>query len=73
MCLGYGGRQRQTGNSCCHTVKENSEKVFVDAFCYDLKTNFFARLETGVWDLLHLLDLGPLETDPIIQVHVLLT
>merc|ERR1711928_111225 len=28
------------------------------------------RLETGVWDLLHLLDLGPLETDPIIQLLV---
>ena len=29
-----------------------------------------ARLEAGVWDLLHLLDLGPLETDPIIQLLV---
>lgn len=28
------------------------------------------RLETGVWDLLHLLDLGPLDTDPIIQLLV---
>ena len=27
-----------------------------------------ARLQAGVWDLLELLDLGPLETDPLIQV-----
>ena len=29
-----------------------------------------ARLQAGIWDLLELLDLGPLETDPLIQLVV---
>ena len=29
-----------------------------------------ARLQAGLWDLLELLDLGPLETDPLIQLVV---
>ena len=47
-----------------------SDRALQSTLAATQSRRILARLQEGVWHLLHLLDLPPLETDPLIQLLI---